>query len=147
VFGGSPAARVRESLRAVPLSAGGAFARRLELEALDEPLTCELVLAGDRATSFEAELVPEAFRGRWSVGLRAAEEEGAAPLFECVRLDLPPGATSIPYGEINFVDVPVTPHEPVRVEAIVALLPDASAERLAALEQELEALAEKERSR
>ncbi|HVS17957.1 MAG TPA: hypothetical protein VMT18_05095, partial [Planctomycetota bacterium] len=123
-------ATVVEGLRAVPLSAGGAFRRELEIDAVGTGLKLDLALAGDERTRFERA------DGAWRSGPRALGPEGAGDV-EAVWLELPAGARADTSSGALRAHVELAPGAPTRLAATVLLLPDDSPERLAALAEEI----------
>ena len=123
-------ATVVERVRAVPLSAGGAFRRELAIDAVGASLTLDLALAGDERTRFERA------DGPWRSGPRALGSEGASDV-EAVWLELPSGARADTSSGALRVHLELAPGAPARLAATVLLLPDDSPERLAALAEEI----------
>lgn len=123
-------ASVVERLRAVPLSAGGAFARELEVRAIDAACRLDLGLAGDERTRFEHAAAP------WFSGPRQVGPEGATDV-EAVWFELPAGARAATDSGALRAHLELVPGRPVRIAATVLLLPDDSPERLAALAAEI----------
>jgi hypothetical protein len=122
--------RVVERLRAVPLSAGGAFERALEVSALGAALRLDVNIAGDERTRFERAEPP------WHSGPRAVGPEGATDV-EAVWLALPAGARAETEDGTLSVHLELVPGQPARVTAVPLLLPDADPKRLSSLAAEI----------
>lgn len=145
---GTRVARVRDVCAFAPLTAGGSFARLLELEALDRPVRIVARLAGDRRSVFAGQPgmhvddpsglgVVELEAPYWVVGERSAHTPEEPPDSECVRLELAANARRVADRNAVRVLLSARPGSPSHARATVVQVPDADPERLAALAEEI----------
>jgi mono/diheme cytochrome c family protein len=128
--GGRVRARVIERVRAVPLSAGGAFRRELEVSAVDAALRLDALVAGDERTRFERAAPP------WYSGPRRLSADVAGDV-EAVYLELPANARAATESGALRAHLELMPGSAARLAAVPLLLPDDGAQRLAVLAAEI----------
>jgi hypothetical protein len=123
-------ARVIERVRAVPLSAGGAFRRELEIVAVESALRLDALVAGDERTRFERAAPP------WYSGPRSLGADVAGDV-EAVFLELPANARAATETGALRAQLELVPGNAARLAAVPLLLPDDGAQRLADLAAEI----------
>jgi len=127
-------ATVVETVAAHSLSVGSAFTRRFEITGVDDEGTLQVCIATSVGTSYAGQEhhPDEVSDGSWLTGVTA---DGVN---ECVYVRVPKGTSRWIQLDELWLDTPLHPRETSTIEVTIVKCADATPERLAQLEKEIE---------